>query len=142
MSTVIVNSLGQIAGWNNVTVRALGRDFVGVSRVQYGETYEDENLYGAGDYPIGHGRGNALPTAAIDLYEEEVQKLRELLPAGKRLRDIDPFQIIVTYQYKERTVTDVIMGCRFTGASKEITQGQKGIITSFPLLCTEIRENV
>jgi hypothetical protein len=138
----VVNRLGQIAGWKNVTVRALGRDLVGIVKIAYADSFEDEYLMGAQDEPVGYSEGNSLPTASIDLYQEEVNELIDALPPGKKLRDIDAFDIIVSFGYKDRTITDIIRGCKFKGSGKDIGQGSKGIVKSFALNVLRIQENI
>jgi len=138
----IFNRLGQIAGWNEVTVRMLGRDLVGIVNVSYEEVFEDEYLMGAGSSAVGYGKGNKINTASIDLYQEEVNAILSALPPGLKLRDIDAFDMIVTYRYNLNTITDVVRGCRFKGAGKQIAQGDKGIIKSFELNCHDIVENI
>jgi hypothetical protein len=138
----VVNRLGQIAGWKNITVRMLGRDLVGITKIAYADSFEDEYLMGAQDEAVGYGEGNSLPTASIDLYQEEVNELIAALPSGKKLRDIDAFDMIVSYSYKDRTITDKIRGCKFKGAGKDVSQGAKGIIKSFDLNVLRIEENV
>lgn len=142
MPIQITNRLGQIAGWNEVTVRILGRNLVGITEVAYEETYEDEYLKGAGGQAVGYARGNQNNTASISLYQEEVNKIIAALPAGKKMRDIDPFDMVVTYRYNDRTITDIVKGCRFNGSGKTIGQGSKGVVKQFALNCYEIQENV
>lgn len=142
MPIQITNRLGQIAGWNEVTVRILGRNLVGITEVAYDENYDDAYLMGAGDKPVGYGKGPQTNTASISLYQEEVNNILAALPAGKKMRDIDPFDMVVTYRYNDRTITDIVRGCRFNGSGKTIGQGSKGIIKQFPLNCYDLEENV
>lgn len=141
-NTVVANRLGQLAGWNNITCRILGRDVVGIAKVGYDYTEDNGYEFGAGKYPVGFAEGNHEASASIDLYQEEYLKIVGQLPSGKKITDIDPFDIVVSYDYKDRTITDVIRGCKFLGSGIEVSQGDRTIIRSFELICHSIDENV
>ena len=131
-----------MAGWNNITVRILGRNLVGITQVDYSNMFDDEYLKGAGGSAVGYSKGNDDPKCKLDLYQEEVNEIISALPPGRKMRDIDPFDIIVSFEYKDKTITDIIKGCRFKGTGKSIGQGSKGIIQSFDLPCYDVLENV
>jgi hypothetical protein len=141
-NTVVANRLGQLAGWNNITCRILGRDVIGISRVAYDYTEDNGYEFGAGKYPVGYSEGNHTATASIDLMQEEYIKIVGQLPSGKKITDIDPFDIVVSFEYKDKTITDVIRGCKFLNSGMDVSQGTRTIVRSFNLTCHSIDENV
>ena len=93
----LINKFGKIAGWNSVKVVMLGRQVEGITALSYKDSKEKENIYGAGEFPVGRGEGNYKAEASITLLKEEVNALQLALGAGKRLTDIEPFDIPVMY---------------------------------------------
>ena len=141
MATV-VNSLGKLTGWNNITVRILGRDVVGITKIQYGDDKTVEKHMGAGAYPVGKSSNNYSASGSMDLFEEEVRQLVAALPAGKRLQDIDDFDVVVAFALPGGGVQkDIVHNCSFSDSGKEINQGDGKIVRSFQLNPTHITEN-
>lgn len=141
--TIVVNSLGKLKGWNSVTTRLLGRDVVGIAKVQYDDDKPSPNAFGAGGYPVGIEDANYTAKASIDLFDEEVREIMKALPAGKRMQDITPFDIPVSFEVPgtgERQ-TDIIHNCRFTNVGLEVKQNDGKIVRSFNLAVTHITHN-
>lgn len=139
---VLINKFGKLGGWNSQTTTMLGRDIEGITELKYNDSEEKENIYGAGKYPIGRGSGNYKATCSITLIKEEVDALQLSLGPGKRLQDIAPFDIAVSYEYSNKILKDRIRNCEFTGRSVEVKQNDKVIATNFELLPSHIDWNV
>jgi len=139
----VVNSLGKLTGWNSVTARILGRDVVGISKVAYSDEQVSNNAMGAGSMPVGIEGGNYTANASVDLFEEEVRAIQTAMPAGVRVQDILPFDVIVSYALPGggRT-TDVIHNCRFLNNGIEVKQGDGKIVRSFNLAVSHISHNI
>ena len=131
-----------MAGWNNVTTTMMGRDVEGIIEASYNDSVEKENARGAGGMPIGRGEGNYEAECSITLYMEEVVALQRSLPPGKRLTDIAPFDIAVSYNYQGVVYKDRIRNCEFTNNSVEVKQGDKTIARKFTLIVSHIDWNV
>ncbi|WP_165025635.1 hypothetical protein [Dysgonomonas sp. ZJ279] len=142
MQVSLINKFGQMAGWNNVTVTMLGRDIEGIIELEYDDSVEKENARGAGMFPIGRGVGNYDAKSAITLYLEEVVALQQSLPPGKRITDIAPFDIAISYEYEGMIYKDRIRNCEFTEKSVAVKQGDKTIATKFNLIVSHIMWNV
>lgn len=142
MDTIIVNGFGKLTGWNSITLRLLGRDVVGIRRIQYSDEQQVENGYGAGKMPVGEEEGNYSATAAIDLLNEEVAAIQNALPPNTRMQDIPWFDIVVTYERAGQQRTDIIHNCRFTNNGVEVNQGDGSIVRSFTLKTSHISHNV
>jgi hypothetical protein len=139
---VLINKFGKVAGWNSTTVTMLGRDIEGITELKYDDSVEKENIYGAGKMPIGRGEGNYKATASVTLIKEEVDALQLSLGLGKRLSDIAPFDIAVSYEYLSKIFKDRIRNCEFTGRSVEVKQNDKVIATTFELIVSHIDWNI
>lgn len=138
----LINKFGRMAGWNNVKVVMLGRLVEGITALSYKDSVEKENVYGAGNMPVGRGEGNYKAEASITLLKEEVNALLLALGAGKRITDIEPFDIPVIYEYNGFILKDVIRNVEFTDNGVDVKQGDKSIATQFTLLPSHIDWNV
>lgn len=135
----IINSLGKLQGWNNITVNLLARDVVGITELSYSDNTKKENAGGAGGMPVGRTESNYEAKASITLYKEEVDAIQKSLPKGKRLQDIDMFDIIVEYQTKNgQVIKDIIYNVEFTGKSIDVKQGDGSIAHKLELIVSHI----
>lgn len=142
-SQSIVNSLGKLQGWNNITTNLFARDVAGITELSYGDTTKKENAYAAGGMPIGRTESNYEPKAYITLLKEEVDAILDTLPPGKRLQDIEMSDIIVQYLIKGGKIRkDIIRNAEFTGNSIEIKQGDGSIAIKLELIISHIDWNV
>ncbi len=139
---VLINKFGKLGGWNSVTTSMLGRDIEGITELKYDDSQEKENIYGAGPFPIGRGTGNYKATCSITLLKEEVDALQLSLGPGKRLTDIAPFDVAVSYDYTSKILKDRIRNCEFSGRSVDVKQNDKVIATTFELVVSHIDWNV
>ncbi len=130
-------------GWNAVTANILGRDLEGIVELAYDDKEKKENVYGAGKYPIGRGRGNYEPKASITLLKEETDAMKLSLPPGKSIRDIAPFDTVVQYETENGIILkDRIRNCEFMGDGVEVKQNDMTIATKYELLISHIEWNV
>lgn len=141
MPTVVINKFGTMQGWTSVTVNMMGRDVEAITKIMYDDTITKENVKGAGGYPIGRSRGDYEATSSIGLYKEEVDAIQDALPAGKRIQDIAPFDIIVQYDIDGVIKKDIIHNCEFTNRAIEVSQGDGTISTDYELLISHITWN-
>lgn len=138
----LINKFGKIAGWNSVKLVMLGRQVEGITALSYKDNVEKENIYGAGKMPVGRGEGNYKAEASITLLKEEVNALLLALGPGKRLTDIEPFDIPIIYEYNKLILKDVIRNVEFTDNGVDVKQGDKSIATQFTLIPSHIDWNV
>ncbi len=136
--SVVINKFGQMQGWNSIAVNMLGRDVEGVSKISYDDTSTKENVYGAGDMPIGRSRGNYEAKATLGLYKEEVDAIKLALASGKRIQDIKPFDIIVQYEIDGVIKKDILHNCEFTNNAVDVSQGDGTISTDHELIISHI----
>ena len=81
-------------------------------------------------------------TASVTLIKEEADPLQLSLGPGKRLTDIAPFDIAVSYDYLTKIYKDRIRNAEFTGRSVEVKQNDKVIATKFELIVSHIDWNI
>ncbi|MDU1892754.1 MAG: hypothetical protein E6767_18900 [Dysgonomonas sp.] len=138
----LINKFGKMAGWTSITTTMMGRDIEGILELSYNDSEEKENVYGAGKMPIGRGSGNYKAECSITLYLEESVALQQSLGPGKRLTDIAPFDIAVSYEYAGFIYKDRIRNCEFTNHTREVKQNDKTIAIKFDLIVSHIDWNI
>lgn len=139
----IVNSLGKLQGWNNITTNLFGRDVVGITELAYDDSTKKENVMGAGSFMVGRSESNYEAKASITLLKEEVDAILDTLPPGTRLQDIEASDIVVQYALKTgRIRKDIIRFAEFTGNSIDVKQGDGSMAVKLELIISEIDWNV
>lgn len=140
--TTIINNFGNVIGWNQHEFVLFGRTVEGITKLSYKDSMEVEAIMGAGPYPIGIGDGNYKAECGVTLKLEEYQAVLASLPAGTRIFEIPPTDIPVLSIRNGVVKKDVIRNFRFTGAGKEVSQGDKSVNMEMPCFCTHIDWNV
>lgn len=139
----IINSLGKLQGWNNITTNLFARDVVGITELAYDDNTKKENVMGAGQFMVGRSEGNYEAKASVTLLKEEVDAILDTLPPGSRLQDIEMSDIVVQYAMKTGKIRkDIIRNAEFTGNSIDIKQGDGSIATKLELIISHIDWNV
>lgn len=138
----IVNQFGVMTGWNSVTVNLLGRDLEGITELAYSDKEEKKNARGFGKYSVGRTTQNYEANASINIYVEEVAGLDTSLPVGKRIQDIEPFDITVVYDLNGVIRKDIIRSAQFTNRGVEVKNGDGTISTKHELIVAKIDWNV
>jgi hypothetical protein len=138
-TTTIINKFGRMSGWNSITTNFLGRDLEGINSLKYDDNVAKENVYGAGKYAIGRTEGNYEANCEVGLYKEEFSGLLLSLPPGKRIQDIEPFDITVVYELPSGVIqTDIIRNAEFTNMGIDVKQADGSIVTVFKLIISHI----
>ena len=141
--TTIINQFGKLQGWNNITLNLWGRDVVGITELSYSDTTKKENVMAAGAYPVGRSESNYEAKASITLLKEEIDAILASLPKGKRLQDIEPFDMIAAYEKKDSTIQkDAIRNVEFTGNGVDVKQGDGSIAVKCELIISHIDWNI
>lgn len=130
MASVINNGVplinGMLYSWADIVVTIGGVPLTGITAIEYGDSQEVTNKYGAGRHPVGRAKGRITPEAKITLYQEEVEALQAQAPNG-RIQDLAPFDITVTYLPDSGIVkTDKIRNVQFSGNSRKWKEGDTG----------------
>lgn len=138
----LINAFGRMAGWNSATLNIYGRDVEGISELGYDDSIEKELIKGAGRMPIGVGEGDYVAKMTLKLYQEEVIAIMDSLPAGTRLQDVAPTDVIVQYTYNTRIYKDIIRNVEFTKVGRGVKKGDKTVEQTVEVICTHIDWNV
>lgn len=124
--TPVIN--GQSYAWSNITFSLLNGIAVGITNIDYSDSQEIEEVYGAGINPVSRGFGNYAAEAIITFQMEELESIIGVAPNG-RLQDIQEFNIIVAYtpDAAAKIVKHKLMNCRFKNNGRTIAQNDKFI---------------
>lgn len=139
--TSIVNKFGRMLGWNQVKLVLYGRTVEGISELSYNDSVEKEVVMGAGRMPIGTAEGAYEAEASLTLYIEEYNALLDSMPANTRIQDIPATDVPVLYELRNTVKKDVLRNMEFTGATKEVKQGDKVIAMKMGVFITHIDWN-
>ena len=142
MNGIRYNTLinGVVHSWSNLSVSINGVPVTGINKISYKDNQTIENIYGAGQRPVGRGYGKIEPTATIGLERGEVEAIRASSPTG-RLQDIAPFDIIVQFipVNGQKLVTHTIRDAQFKDDGMDIKEGDTSNFTDFELVVGSIQ---
>lgn len=128
--------------WSNLTVNIAGFPESAIKKIDYSDDQVVENIYGAGQRPVGRGYGRIEVTASITLLRSAVENIREASPTG-RLQDIAPFDIIVNFLPPQggRVITHRIRNCQFKTDGLSVGEDDISIETDLELVPSHIEWN-
>jgi len=109
--TPLVN--GQAYAYADIIVTVLGSPLAGITAINYSDSQEVVENFGAGQFPTSRGLGKIESECTMSIDRAE---LNALLAAatGNRLQNISEFDITVSYlPVGSPPVTDIIKNCRF-----------------------------
>lgn len=130
MASAINNGIplvnGMLYSWADIVATISGVPLTGITAIEYGDSQDVVNKYGAGRHPVGRAKGRITPSAKITLYQEEVEAIQAQAPNG-RIQDIAPFDITVTYLPDSGIIrTDKIRNVQFSANSRKWKEGDTG----------------
>jgi hypothetical protein len=127
-------------GWANLVVNIAGFPETGITAINYGQDQTIENIYGAGQTPIGRGYGNIESKCSITLLRNAVESIRAASPTGL-LQDIAPFDIIVLFVPVQggKITTHRVRNCQFKSDNLDVKQNDLKIETEFELIVSHIQ---
>lgn len=138
MKLTIINKFGKLTGWNELTIRFLGRNIEGVTEIDYSDEQKMDNEYGAGAFPVGQSKGNYEAKGSITLYSEEIVSIQKALPPTVRIQDIPPFSIVCKYELNLMRTKDVLKNCTIKNIGKAVKQSDGKITHKCDLLISHI----
>ncbi len=130
---------GTTYDWGDIVCTIAGVPVTGITAIEYDDDQEVTNNYGAGRYPVSRSKGRITATAKITLYPEEVRAI-QANAANKRLQDILPFDIIVSYIPFDATKIhhDKIRNCQFKKNSRSWAEGDTNETVELELVVSHI----
>lgn len=137
MSTPLINGIRH--SWASVKCVLLDRTVTGISAIKYEDKQEKVNNYGAGIYPVSRGLGKYEAKASVTLEQYEIEAIQAALPKGKRLQDIAPFDVVVSFvNDSDAVVNHTLRNCEFTTNKRELKSGDAKIETELELIISHI----
>ena len=142
MASGINNGITMVNGmrysWADIVFAINGVPVTGITAIEYGDSQDVVNKYGAGRHPVGRAKGRITPSAKITMYQEEVEAIQSQAPNG-RIQDIAPFDITVTYLPDSGIIkTDKIRNVQFTANSRKWKEGGTGQEVELELIPSHI----
>ena len=128
--------------WQSLTVTMLGKEIGGIRSCKYNVKQEKELIYGAGNEPLGIGRGNKSYEGEIMLLQSEFESINALLGSAT-IQDMRNVNIVLNYQAADGTlITDVVHNVEFTDLEKGMAQGDKLMEITLPFIALGVSLNI
>lgn len=138
MNNIVPLINGKSYEWSDIVLNIMGVPIVGITSVEYSETQDSQNIYGAGRRPVSRGYGAIEASAKITLLMEEVENIQSVAPLGN-LVDIPEFDIVVAYIDTANTKrTHKVRNVRFKNNVRTVNQGDQSIPVEMELICSHI----
>ncbi|GAB3194708.1 hypothetical protein ABID22_000133 [Pontibacter aydingkolensis] len=125
--------------WSKITFIVAGIPVTRISAINYSDKQEKTNNRGAGSMPVSRSQGAYEATASITLHASEIEALTAAAP-NRRLQDIPPFSIIVSYAKPDNsgTATHKLRNVEFMTNGRDIKTGDTLIETELELIVSHI----
>jgi hypothetical protein len=107
---------GRYYDWEHITIQVNGQTLADVLSIDYEDSEKVNPIFGKGRTPRGYTKGNYEGSGKLTLLREEYDRLRAAAPEGNVLK-LKPFDVVVSYEKEEATVTDTLKECLFTKRS-------------------------
>lgn len=121
-----------------IIVTILGVPVASISSIEYEETQEKVNNYGAGNRPVSRGAGAIEATATIEMSMNDISAIRDVAPNGSLLQ-VPAFDITVFFGNPQRPETHVLKNCEFKNDGISGSQGDTDLKKSFELVVSHIK---
>lgn len=117
--------------YSSAEISLKGKKYVGIKEIMYSNKLEAVDVYGAHAQKLGRTRGQLKPTASITMFKQEYQELIDDL--GDGYMEVS-FDITVSYaDTGSSTITDKIIGARFTSDDDSHSEGSDPLIVKCDL---------
>jgi hypothetical protein len=114
-----------------------------VVSIEYETTKEHTEIYGRGSKPVYMGRGKESHKATVTILQSRLEAIQISLPKGKKITDMAPFTITVSYAPEgSAATTDQILFCRVKSVKKGMKQGDTNMEIPLELAVGDIEYNV
>jgi hypothetical protein len=138
-NTPLVN--GQAYAYADIIVTILGSPVAGITAVNYSDTQEITENYGAGRFPVSRGLGKIESECTMTIDRAELNAILDAAPAN-RLQNIGEFDITVSYvPLGSAPVTDIIKNCRFKNTPSGGAEGDSSIMSELEIATSHINWN-
>lgn len=131
--------------WADVEIWLLGKKIAGARGIKYKISQEKEVIYGAGNQPMGIGKGNKSYEGEITLLQSEVEALTlsAIAAGGDDITDLSEMNVIINYApQKGALTTDILQNVAFTEMEKGMNQNDKFAEISLPFIALGIKKGL
>jgi len=135
--TPLVN--GQAYSYADIIVTVLGSPLAGITAINYQDTQEVTENFGAGRFPTSRGLGKIESECSMSIDRAELNAILNAA-SGNRLQNIGEFDITVSYvPAGSAPVTDIIKNCRFKNTPSGAAEGDSNVIAELELAVSHIQ---
>lgn len=132
---------GQAYSYADIVVTILGQPIAGITAINYNDSQEITENFGAGRFVTSRGLGPILAEGTLTLDRAELSAIIDAAPS-KRLQNIPEFDIEVNYLPEGSTPrTDVLRNCRFKNTVGGAAQGDSNVLAELELAVSHIDWN-
>ena len=129
---------GKQEEWADITVNILGVPFITVTSIEYSDSQEMKNVYGAGNRVVGRVYGQFNPMVKLKMLSKELSSIQKVAVGGV-IQNIPEFNIIVTYiDPAYAPVVHKIRNCRFMSNGRTSQRGDGEIEVELEMICSHI----
>ena len=133
--TPLIN--GKAYDYTQIVATIGGSPLAGITGINYTETQEKVNNFGAGNRPVSRGRGPIDASGSLDIDMNEIEAIRDAAP-NRSLLQIPPFDVTVTYLNEQKVITHVLKNVEFLSDGVETSQGDTNISRSFDIVLSHV----
>lgn len=128
--------------WASIEIKVNDDIVLGITEINYDDTLDPSEVYGAGPRPIAFTLGKASFKGDFTILLEEFDALIQKLGAGWKAQSFD---IIVTYDESGSglsTIVDTVKGCRITNTEgSNSSANSDATVRKLPFKCLDILWN-
>lgn len=126
--------------WASIRIFMLGRTITGIAKIEYDDNFAMEDNIGAGNMPDHRAIGDYKATLKLELFQYEITAI-QTASAGKRIQQIAPFDIVVTYLPTQNApaVVDIIKNVQFTKNVRSAGKGDTLLQVPVEVICSHIK---
>jgi hypothetical protein len=131
---------GVAYSWVQIQTMIAGVPVTGITAINYKDSQEMDEIYGAGRMPVARGYGRIKAEGSITLLQDEIMAIRAASAApSHRLQDIAPFTINVSYiKEGSNIITDTLHNCQFKTNGVDTKEGDTSIPQQLDLQISHI----
>lgn len=127
--------------WSSIRFNFLGRSVAGVQAINYKDKDEFKNVRGVGKKKLGYTQDNQDAEASITLLAETLEQIQQSIGSDKRIQDIAPFDITVSYKDDLGLLkTHILEGVKFMENGRDGKSGSTDELSvEIPLFIMDIK---
>jgi hypothetical protein len=138
MNIIVPLINGKSYEWSDITLNIMGVPIVGITNIEYSETQDMMNIYGAGRRPVSRGYGKIETEAKITLLMEEIENIMSVAP-NRLIMDIPEFDITVAFTDDAlQPRVHILKNVRFKNNGRTSATGDQSISVELELILSHV----